>query len=317
MSDESGAPRSVVWLWALRDRCVRHGRMLLLLSVLQLAVGAIVTGISTIDSGETGVRLRLGRMDRNDLPSGLTLSLPRPIDEVVTLDTAEVQRLTIQGAGGRLSDFVSGDENLVRASLIVQYRVVDPGEFLFATEDAKNVLEHVVRGAFVEAIASLAVDDLLTFGKSLAQESIRSRAQERLAEVGAGVSLIAVNLQDVEPPAEATEAFRAVVDARARSAEQVSRIESQEEQANALARAEANRMVRLAEADATAKVQSAESSASAFDAILPRYRAQPRQTRADLITRARVRALGDTRIFVVGEGKSAPIDLYLGRDGNR
>ena len=222
MNDDSVVPRSVAWLWTCRDALLAHWRPAVLGAVVLGLVLAGVSGLSTIESGETGVRLRFGRLHRADLPSGLNLSLPTPVDRVVSLDTSEVQRLTVESELGQLPDFVTGDENLVRVSFAVQYRIADAARFLFASEDVESLLEHVLQAALVETVASFAVDDLLTSAKALVQQRVRARAQDRLEALGTGMALVAVNLRSAAPPREAAEAFREVVDARARSAERQS-----------------------------------------------------------------------------------------------
>ncbi len=315
MSDEGHAPPSVRWLWRLRDRIAHTPRRLIRIGALLVVIAVASTGISMIESGDTGVLLRFGKVVRDDLPAGLVTTLPRVVDKVVSLDTAEVQRLSLAEELERLPDLVTGDENLIRTALAVQFRIASPGEFLFASEDVESVVEQIVRAELVEAVASHAVDDVLTSAKSLIQQQIRIRAQERLARLRLGVSLVTVNLRSVEPPREASAAFRDVLGARSRSAERVSRVGSQEDQALALARAEAHQLVSRAEAEASAREQSARSTAERFRGLVERDRLSSSQTRMELLAAARVAALSEARVIVIEDGAPLAVDVYLGAAG--
>lgn len=213
----------------------------------------------------------------NDLLFGLMLSLLSFIDEVVIFDIVEVQRLNVEGVGGCFFDFVFGDENFVCVSFIVQYCVIDLVCFFFVMEDVKVVFEQVVCSVFVEVIVLLVVDDFLIFGKFLVQEMICVCVQDCFGDLGVGVLLIVVNFQDVELLVEVMEVFCVVVDIWVCLVEQVSCIESQEEQVNVLVCVEVNCMVCFVEVDVMFQVQLVESLVSVFDVFLLCYWVQFQQ----------------------------------------
>ena len=58
------------------------------------------------------------------------------------------------------------------------------------------------------------IDEVLTVGRSDVQQEARSLTQEILDSYQSGIDVVAVQLQDVQPPQEVAAAFRDVASAR-------------------------------------------------------------------------------------------------------
>ncbi|MCZ7584290.1 MAG: protease modulator HflK [Deltaproteobacteria bacterium] len=188
------------------------GRALLALAALVVAA-SVAAGVFAVSVEESAARQRFGRLVDDAVGSGLHVRLPWGIEKVTKVKTGEVLRAEI-GADEPFS-LLTGDENLIDLSVVIQYKITGLGSYLFACEKPELVVDQAVRAALVGAVARMNVDDVLTSGKAGIQTDARAEAQASLNGYGAGITLVALNLQSVNPPAEAAAAFRNVNDAKA------------------------------------------------------------------------------------------------------
>ncbi|MEM1204608.1 MAG: FtsH protease activity modulator HflK [Acidobacteriota bacterium] len=311
MAGDAGIPASVRLIWALRDALRRHRRRVLwgLAGAVFLAVA--FRGFYTIDNGESGALLRFGALVDDAVAPGLHYRLPLGIDEVVEKRTGEVFRMEIAGDWAPRLSLVSGDENLIAVASVVQYRILRLGDRLFASDDAEALIHQTVRAELLEAAAGLGVDDLLTSAKAAVQQRVQLRSQERLDTYGLGVALVSVNLQSVDPPPEAEEAFRTVLDARADAARGVSMARTRTDRRLRLARGKAAQILAEAEAAADRRRQEARGAVERFEDLLEQNRRSPDLTRTDLYARTVQEVFGKTRLVVLPPGETDHIDLNL------
>ena len=104
-----------------------------------------LTGFYVVDQDQRGVVRRFGRAVARDVQPGIHYALPWPMSRVDCPRTSEVRRI---GVGARLADgayseeeaeILTGDENILVVTMIVQYRIENPAHYLFATEDPGHV----------------------------------------------------------------------------------------------------------------------------------------------------------------------------------
>lgn len=309
MAAEPAVPsRSVVAIRRARDLLHRRWRAALVLAALLVTAVLLVRGVYTVGTAESAAVLRFGRLVDDAVAPGLHLRLPAGADETIAVATGEVSRLTI---GGDPLTWLTGDTNPIQAVAVVQYRIGRLDGYLFGSEDPKTLIRLSTETALAEAIAARPVDDVLTSAKAAVQAQARERTQARLDRLGLGVTIVGVNLQTVEPPPEATAAFRAVADSRAEAAEAVSRSQGEKERALRLARGESEQLLSRALSDADRRVQEARGSAERFEALVRRHQVAPEQTRTDLHRDSVLRALSRTRLIVLAPGEAPRISVEL------
>ena len=308
---KSRPPSSVAWIWRMRDAFAAKGGVWIAIGLLVvLALGA-TRGIYTVNNGESAALLRFGRLVDDAITPGLRYRLPFGIDEVTKTRTGEVFRQEIEGDSARLLHLVTGDENLIDVAITVQFRITRLGDYLFSVEGAEEVLAQTIRAELVESAALFGVDDLLTSAKALVQQEVRQRAQERLRSYGVGATLVSVNLLSVDPPREAEAAFRDVIDARAESAQTVSRARAEQDRGLRLASGQSAQIYSAAEAETNRRQQAAQGAVGRFEDLLTQKRLSPGLTRADLYTRTMSTVLPRTRIIVLAPGEAPRIDVNL------
>ena len=109
----------------------------------------LASGIYMVSPAEEGVVRRFGKMVRVT-SQGLRYHLPWPIEEVDTPKVTEIKRLEIgfrtvdPGPPARYqfiekeSLMLTGDENIVDAQIIVQYKIKNAPDYLFKVKDPKE-----------------------------------------------------------------------------------------------------------------------------------------------------------------------------------
>src|SRR5438045_464549 len=112
------------------------GLRLVLGLIALAALGYLATGFAVVAPGEVVVVRRLGRIQSPPWTAGLHWGGPVGIDRRTRVRTDEVRRLAVgladvPGPGDEpdAGEYLTGDLNLLRARVVVQYRVSDPVAF--------------------------------------------------------------------------------------------------------------------------------------------------------------------------------------------
>ena len=306
-----GAPPSVRLIRAAAAAGRRHRRWLGALLAAGVLGYWLAGGLYAVANGASAVVRRFGRVVDRRVEPGLHLTLPPGIDAVSTVKTGAVLRLQVAGDNGTPLSLITGDENLIETTLVVQYRVSSPAAYLFHAEDATALLTQAVRAALVDEIARRTVEEVLTSGKASLQSEVRRKAQAMLLAYGAGFNLVAVTLQAVNPPPEAAAAFLEVSDARAQAARSVNEAQTRRDSSLNLARGRSERLLAEARTWADQRQQQARGAASRFEQVLAQARRTPRQTRTDFYLAMVRDVLPKARIIVLAPGEAPRIDVYL------
>lgn len=310
-------PPSVRFILRLRGLVERRWPSLVLAAAVLASALAAAAGVYTVGNGEAAALLRFGKLVDDAIKPGLQSSWPG-MHEVVKARIGDVFRLEIQGDFAPRLSLVTGDENLIEASLVVQYRIQNVRAYLFASESPEELLRQVVRAALVGAFVATPVDEVLTSGKAAIQNAVRQGAQQRLDRYGAGVTVVAVSLQAVDPPPEAAGSFRAVSDSRAEAEQSIQRAGGERDRALRLARGESEKLMTEARATADRRLQEARGAAARFESLLRQKRLSPDQTRTELYLAAVQKVLPAARLILLAPGEPPKIGVnLLERSGER
>jgi membrane protease subunit HflK len=292
-------------------------RVLALLGALWL-----LTSIYIVGADQQAVVTRFGKVVAPRVMPGIHLSLPWPIERVTKLKVQQLQRLVIGGdigdtATGRtdplLSQFLTGDKNLIHMRVIVQYSVGVPTDYLFRAIDAAKAVGAAVEAELAHRVANRNVDAILTTEKAAIQEEVRGAAQKLINEYGAGIILASVNIERVTPPPEAADAFRDVAGARADSARIVNEALGYSNDIIPRARGEAQQMHEAAVGHKLRKVNQAEGDASRFTQVAAEYARASEVNGRRLYVEAMEQVLPKIRKLIVD--KSSNLDLTIIRKG--
>ena len=98
------------------------------------------------------------------------------------------------------ASMLTGDENIVNVQFSVQYKISDPVQYLFNVSAPAALVRNAAEAAMREVIGNSQIDSAITDGKLKIQSEATQLLQQILNRYGAGIHVIAVQLQDVHPP---------------------------------------------------------------------------------------------------------------------
>ncbi len=294
------------------------GKGLVIILVVLVAVW-LLSGIYIVEPDEEGVVLRFGKYNRSTEP-GPHYALPIPIETVYTPKVTQVMRSEIgyRNVGqsvtfqqGRVktmpqeASMLTGDENVVNVQFSVQYKIKDAVEYLFNVAGPTPLVHNAAEAAMREVIGNNLIDSAITDGKLQIQSDATQLLQTILDRYGAGIQVLAVQLQDVHPPQEVIEAFKDVASAREDKSRIINEAEAYRNALLPSARGEASAIRNEAEAYAATRVQNAEGAASRFTALRVEYEKAPQVTGQRLYYETMEEVLAGAQEKVILDGQAA------------
>ncbi len=273
---------------------------------------------------EVGVVRRFGAALREPWEPGLHWGLPWGLDRLDRLKVSQVRTIAVGASGARdaplsrapgpaTDELLTGDLNVVLAEGLVQYRVRDPAAFLFRAASVESSLAALSEWALIRALARRGIDELLTTGRAEVAESLRTTIQSLSDDEGLGVSIVAVRLGRVAPPAAVAPAFADADRARSDRRQAITRAEEYRDRSQSEARGQAREIADTAAGQVERLVEPARGEAERFTRVLAEARKSPvafrrrvlLETLAELLPRFRRKVIvahgQDLDLSILGE----------------
>jgi len=227
-----------------------------------LIVGAIllvwigITTVHMVGPKEEGIVTTFGRYSRT-ITSGVSLTLPWPIQSVEVTDVTSIKRYSIpEGDSEKL--MLTSDQNLVDLSYLVRWNIKDLKLYTFRLADPEKSVREVAEAAMRASIAEVPLDEALSgAGRGAVEQSVRERMQAILDAYRSGVQIQGVEIKKADPPTKVIGAFQEVTAAQQ---------DAERERSNA--RAWSQQLLARAQGDA-----------AAFDKVYEQYKLAPEVTR--------------------------------------
>jgi membrane protease subunit HflK len=299
------------------DREIRVPERLLTLGVIPIVGIALViwllTGIYIVGPDEVGVVRTFGKFTRI-AQSGLNYHLPYPIEVVDTPKVMEVKRIEIGFRSVGKNQFrtveneslmLTGDENIVDAELIVQYKIKNAADYLFNFVRPVVTVREASEATLRTVIGRHNIDQALTMGKLQIQEESKELLQSILDKYKTGIQVVAVQLQDVSPPKQVIAAFKDVASAKEDKNRMINQAEGYRNDIIPKARGEAEALIRAAEGYREARIKRAEGDVARFKAILKEYRKAKDITRKRMYLETMEEILPGIQKYIVPKGKDS------------
>ncbi len=267
-----------------------------ILLILWLAFGG---PFYTVGPDEQGIVQTFGKYTSSTSP-GFHFKLPWPIQTVKMPKVSEVKRLEIgfrtipntspakyedatnSNAMLKEAQMLTGDENVVNSSMIVQYKIKDAVAYLFNVKDQEGTLHDLAEAAERQVVGNRPIDDTLTTGKTDIQLEVLDKIQAMADQFGMGITVTAVQLQDVQPPSQVAAAFKDVATAKEDRDGIINTARGYQNEKIPQARGKAAQLLREAEAYERERVATAEGDAARFLALAEEYRKAPDVTKERL-----------------------------------
>jgi membrane protease subunit HflK len=150
----------------------------------------------------------------------------------------------------------------------VQYKVradsTGTADFLFNVRDPEGAVRAAAEAGMREVIGRTAIDQVLTEGKEQVQVEAQHLLQSILDRYGAGIEVVTVKLQDVDPPDQVSDAFKDVISAQQDKERLINEARGYANDVVPRARGQAAQTVNEAEAYRETKVREATGTAQRF-----------------------------------------------------
>lgn len=291
-------------------------------TVVLVAAGVLIawglTGFYRVQPDEQGVELLFGEYVKTTGP-GLNYWFPSPLGDVQTPKVTITNQLTVgfRGSGdpraGGARDvqeesmMLTGDQNIIDADFIVQWRIDDAGKFLFNIRDPETTVKAAAESSMREVIGQTPLEAAMTDGRIEVQARTQELLQRILDEYEAGISILDVKLLKADPPTEVIDAFNDVQ--RARQDKERLQNEAQAYRNDIVPRAkgEAERLIQASQAYKQEVIANAQGEAERFLSVLASY-----ETAQDVTTqRLYLEALQD----VLATSDKVLVDGAMGGQG--
>ncbi|MCC4266024.1 FtsH protease activity modulator HflK [Oceanimonas baumannii] len=231
----------------------------------------VVSGFYTIGEAQRGVVLRFGKFYQTVEP-GLSWKATF-IDRVYPVDVETVRSLPASGF------MLTRDENLVRVEMDVQYRVIEPRDYLFNVTNADDSLHQALDSALRYVVGHSTMDDVLTVGRERVRQETRELLQEIIEPYQLGLMILDLNFLPARPPEEVKDAFDDAIAAQEDEQRFIREAEAYAREIEPKARGQAQRLLQEAEAYKQQISLRAEGEVARFRELLPHYELQPDLTR--------------------------------------
>jgi membrane protease subunit HflK len=251
------------------------------------------TSFYTVDQTEEAVVTRFGRYHTTTGP-GLQFKLPFGIDRqyIVNVKTVQTEQFGFRTLKSGISStyanqlpestMLTGDLNIIEVEWIIQYRISDPKAWIFNVNERIETIRDVSRSAINMLVGDRAIMDIMGSERSTIESEGAAFMNETFRGYNLGIDVIAVKLQNIDPPAGVQEAFDDVNKAE----QDMNRLINEGQQAyNAeipRAKGEADRLIQVAQGYATERVNRANGDISRFNSVYEEYRKAPDVTRQRL-----------------------------------
>jgi membrane protease subunit HflK len=288
----------------------------------------LLSGIYTVDTDEKGIIQRFGKFVRTTEP-GLHVKLPWGIESA---KTPQVERIFKEEFGYRTlragvktvygkkdlkeSLMLCGDLSVAQVEWIVQYKISRPEMYLFNVRNPRIIIRDVAESVMRSVVGDSSVDEVLTARRVEINAEAMKRMQEILDAYSAGIKVVAVKLQDVNPPEKVKHAFNEVNAAQQDKERFINKAREEYNKVIPRARGQALQMVKQAEAYAIDRTNTASGDAQRFTQIWAEYKESKDVTRRRLYLESLGKVLPklEKKYIIDGEVKSILPLMKIGEE---
>lgn len=240
--------------------------------------------------------------------------------------TAEVipvtnERVTEIGTGseGEMDNglMLTRDQNIVDMEYQVVWNISDPEKFLFNLADPADTMRAVAESSMRDIIARSELAPILNRDRGTIANDLQESVQQTLDAYEAGITVIRVNLDRADPPAEVIDAFREVQAAQQERDRLEKEADAYANRVLAQARGDAAAMLEQAEAYRAEAVNTAQGEAARFNSIYEEYVKAPDVTRRRMYLETMENVLGSVDKVIISEsadGQGAGVVPFLPLD---
>ena len=170
------------------------------------------SGFFIVQEGQQAVVTSFGKYSHT-ADAGFQWRMPYPFQahetvNVTQLRSKEVGRnAVIASTGLRDSSMLTQDENIVDIRFTVQYRLKDARAFLFENRDPEEAVTLAAESSVREIVGKSKIDSVLYEQRDAIAADLAKSVQKQLDRLKAGIVVVNINVQSVQPPEQVQAAF--------------------------------------------------------------------------------------------------------------
>ena len=264
------------------------------LIIIVLGLVAVFSSFYIVDETEQAVVTRFGKYT-DTVGAGLHFKAPFGVDKTYKVPVKVVQTeqfgfKTVRS--GRDNEYknniteestmLTGDLNIVDVEWIIQYRIVDPKQWLFGVYERQETIRDISRSVINTLVGDRAILDVMGSERQTIQALAQEQMNENFKNLGLGINVTTVQLQNVVPPRGVQAAFEDVN----KAIQDMNRFINEGKEAyNAeipKAKGEADKQIQIAEGYAAERVNMAEGDVARFNSVYEEYKRSPKVTKERL-----------------------------------
>ena len=300
----------------------RTGKTILAVVLALVLLGAAGTCFYTVDDKQQAVVTTFGKVT-GVTDAGVHFKLPLGIQNVQKVDVNVYQKIELGYDSTHGSNFnesesamITGDYNIVNVDFFVEYKISDPVQYLYSSNDPELILRNLIQSQVRNVVGSSTVDAVLTDGKENIQMQVKELVTRILQEYDIGLTLVDVKIQDAEPPTtEVIEAFKAVETAKQKAETVINDAKAYQNAQLPQAQAQADQLVQNAEYLRQKRINEAIEKVAMFQAQYAEYAQNPEITRSRMYYEAISDILPGVKLFVnTGTGDKSDVQMLLPLD---
>ena len=317
------------------DERVRRqvGRTLATAGLVLLSIGVLGAwswfGFYQLEPGQAAVILRFGRYVGTVSQPGLRWHLPPPIEDHEIVNVASIDREEFgyrQGAAPTAdakleAAMQTSDANIVHLSFVVQYRIKDAFRSRYRIADPRPVLRDAAQAAVRGVVGRNTIDGVLSEKRGIVESETHDALQETLDNYDAGLEVLSIQLQDVQPPEPVRAAFDDVLGAMQDRDRAVNDAQGYANEVLPKARAQAIELNEGAKAYKESRIAESTGEASRFRAIAAEYQKAPDVVRTRLFLETMEEVLPSVRTVIVQPGTAVmpylPLEELRPKEGEK
>lgn len=277
----------------------------------------------TVDDKQQAVVTTFGKVtDITD--AGVHFKLPFGIQQVRKVDVNVYQKIELgYNSKGNYyevneseSTMITGDYNIVDVDFFVEYKISDPVQYLYSSNDPELILRNLIQSQVRNVVGSSSVDAVLTDGKENIQMQVKELVSNILMDYDIGLSLVDVKIQDAEPPTrEVVEAFKAVETAKQKAETVINDAKAYQNAQIPKAQAQADQLIQNAEYLRQKRINEAVEKVAMFEAMYAEYAQNPQITRSRMYYEAISDVLPGVKLYInTAGGNGSQVQMLLPLD---
>ena len=255
------------------------------LIALLVVIALIYSSFYRVQPGEVGVQLLFGEYIDPPTGPGGHFWWPSPVGSVITPNVERTNEISIgfRSAGGvghsaatrdvpEESLMLTGDQNIIDIDFVVQWRIKSARDFLFNIRDPAATVKLAAESAIREIVGQTPLEDALAGKRTEVETKTKDLLLQILDSYGAGVDVVDIKMQKVEPPKAVIDAFDDVQRAKQDKEREQNEADAYANDILPKAQGEAARLVQEATAYREQLIKEAEGEAKRFLSVYEAYK---------------------------------------------